>query len=406
MRILIVSKYFPSDFVTRVHGVFQRFRMFLDAIKDIGQIDALSYVANDFDVSPASIARLELSLSKYWDVDVRLCLCKRPNVKGPVLKWKHFRSKAIGTFSRTGFSETNGIEQIKAFEACLNSKPDKIFVHKLGSMGPLLKTHKLLPKVYLDLDDIEHVTFLRGIRLRREWYKQLFNSALVPALFWGEYKAIQLAYRTFVCSDKDKIYLTNRWGLNGVVEVPNAVKIPETQPITSEQTLLFIGSYKYKPNIDAAEFLLKQVWPIVYREIPGARLMIAGEPAEKIRAHAMGIPGVEVLGFVKDLENLYRYSRVICAPILSGGGTRVKIIEAAAYGKPIVSTRIGAEGLQMRDGYDILIRDDPKLFAEACIKLLTDFEQCNQLGSAAHKTIVQRYDQAKVKSLIQKYFGD
>jgi glycosyltransferase involved in cell wall biosynthesis len=269
-------------------------------------------------------------------------------------------------------------------------------------MCPLLRTRKGLPFVFFDLDDIEHVVFKRGFRYLRRTSTRLLNYLLFPTLCRGEIKAIQLAHRTFVCSDKDQEYLTNRWGLKGVVKVPNAIKIPLAQPITPEQTLLFLGSYNYKPNVDAAEFLIQKIWPLIHRELPKATLTVAGSPSDSIPSFRAGIKGVRFTGFVEDLDSLYRQSRVVCVPILSGGGTRVKIIEAAAYGKPIVSTNIGAEGLQMRDDHDIVIRDDPELFAEACIKLLKDLETCHRLGSAARATVVKQYDQLHIKGLIQK----
>jgi len=109
---------------------------------------------------------------------------------------------------------------------------------------------------------------------------------------------------------------------------------------------------------------------------------------------------------LKKIDDLYKQSRVVCAPILSGGGTCVKIIEAVAYGKPIMSNRIGAEGIEMQDGIEIFLCDDPKLFAKACIKLLTDHERCNQLGSAARNTVIKQYDQIKVKRMIQDIIKD
>jgi glycosyltransferase involved in cell wall biosynthesis len=93
---------------------------------------------------------------------------------------------------------------------------------------------------------------------------------------------------------------------------------------------------------------------------------------------------------------------VVCAPILSGGGTRVKIIEAAAYGKPIVSTRMGAEGIEMQDGVEIFLRDDPKSFAEACIRLLNDHTLSKRMGVAARSTAIQKYNQIKIKQMIQE----
>jgi glycosyltransferase involved in cell wall biosynthesis len=132
-------------------------------------------------------------------------------------------------------------------------------------------------------------------------------------------------------------------------------------------------------------------------------LIIAGLVPERIRGYHAGVPGVEFTGFVDDLEALYQRARVICAPILVGGGTRVKIIEAAAFGKAIVATRVGVEGLDMRDGVELLVRDDPDSFAEACLQLLDDAVLCERLGRAAYATVVRYYGRSEIVSLIQSY---
>ena len=194
----------------------------------------------------------------------------------------------------------------------------------------------------------------------------------------------------------------NRWGLKGIVKIPNAVKIPETQPITTEQTLLFLGSYGYKANIDAAEFLIRKIWPLVRRTIPKATLIIAGQFPDRIPCYRAGIQGIKFTGFVKELDDLYGQSRVVCAPILAGGGTRVKIIEAAAYGKPVVSTHIGAEGIEMQDEVEFFLRDDPTSFAEACTRLLNDHILCKQMGGTARNTAIKKYNQINIKQRIQE----
>jgi glycosyltransferase involved in cell wall biosynthesis len=402
MRILFVSKHFPEDLSTKVHGVFKRFKMFLDAIKDIAEIDLLYYVPHGTNTSPSSVTQLEQSFSTHFKVPIRLFLRERSDNKNFISK---LASYVVGTFvfvKQPHYSDTAGNRQVKAFETCLRYNPDAVFVHRLGAMCPLLLTRRALPPVFFDLDDIEHLAFKRGLRYLRRFSTRLLNYLLFPVLCQGEYKAIQLANRTFVCSDDDRKYLTNRWGLKGVVKVPNAVEIPESQPMTSEQTLLFLGSYSHKPNIDAAEFLIRKIWPLVHRALPTATLIIAGYPPDKIPSYRAGIQGVWFAGFVEDLEGLYRQSRVVCAPILSGSGTRVKIIEAAAYCRPVVSTRIGAEGIEMEDGYEIFLRDDPKSFAEACIRLLNDYELCEQIGAAARAAVIDKYDQIKIKRMIQE----
>ncbi len=338
MRVLFISRHFPDDLRTKVQGVYKRMGMFIDAIKEIASLDMLFYVPPDTDVSPSLVSKLERSFSQHWNADIRLFLCpvSRFRHKRQLSKWWFYGAGIFNFFRQPFFFDMSEPQQVQAFENCLHRKPDTIFAHRIDSMCPLLLTrNKPLPRIFFDLDDIEHIIFTRYVgQLKRLHTKLLY--LLVPARLWGEYRAIRLARSTFVCSELDRHYLTNRWRLPGVVTVPNAVTIPELQPVTPEPTLLFLGS-DYLPNLHAAEFLIKSIWPLVHRKMPLARLVIAGISPNNINGNFHSIPGVEVTGFVDDLDGLYRRSRVVCAPILSGGGTRVKIIEAAAYGKPIVS---------------------------------------------------------------------
>jgi glycosyltransferase involved in cell wall biosynthesis len=402
MRILVVSKYFPDNLSTKVHGVHKRFRMFLDAIKEIAEIDLLYYVPDITDTSPTSIMSLERSFSAHFGTPIRLSLSKRSSNTNLLSKLMSYAAGSFSLIRQPSYSGMAQPRQVQALETCLRYNPDAIFMHRLGVMCPLLQTRRTLPPVFFDLDDIEHIAFRRMLRYSSKISTRLLNYFLIPALCLGEYKAIKLAHRTFVCSDKDRHYLTNRWRLKGVVKIPNAVKIPKTQQITSEHTLLFLASYNHKPNIDAAEFFIQKIWPLVRREKPTATMKIVGTPPDRIPSYHAGIQGVKFTGFVKELDDLYRQSRVVCAPILSGGGTRVKILEAAAYGKPIVSTRIGAEGIEMRDGIEIFLRDDPESFAKACIRLLNDNMLSTQMGMAARSMAIKKYNQVNVKQMIQK----
>lgn len=307
-------------------------------------------------------------------------------------------------FKQPVFIGTSGSQQIQAFEKCLNNEPDAIFVHRLRSMSPAMLTRRALPPIFLDLDDIEHIAFMRKIRQPPSKPITLLYNLQVPALWWGECRAIRLARQTFVCSEQDRNYLTKRWDLPGVVTVPNAVTIPEPQPITSKPTLLLLGSYHYNlPNVNAANFLIEQVWPKIHQIMPEARLIIAGKAPKNIRSYKAGVPGVEFTGFVDDLDALYRRVRVVCCPIFSGGGTRVKMIEAAAYGKPIVATRIGVEGIEMHDGQDFLLRNNSKSFAEACLELLKNDSLCEQLGANARAVAIRHYDCTNIVRLIQEH---
>ena len=404
MRVLfIVSLVLPTEWLVGIHGIHKRMEMFIDAIKEIAQIDILFYVSSDTDITPSAVSKIESFFRQRWNANINLFLCPEFTNLVSESKLKTEIPGILSFFKHPAYINTSGPQQIRAFEECLSRKPDAIFVHRLRSMPPAMLTRKTLPPIFLDLDDIEHIAFIRKLNQPPSSLIASVYYLQVPAIWWGELRAIRMARQTFICSEKDRNYLTKRWGLSGVVTVPNAITIPEPQPITNEPTLLFIGTYTYQANINAANFLIEQVWPQIYRVMPEARLIIAGKEPSNIRSYSTGVPGVEFTGFVDALDELYQRVRVVCCPIFSGGGTRIKMIEAAAYGKPIVATRIGVEGLNMQDGQDFLLSNTPKSFAEACLELFKNYSLCEQLGSNARAVAIRHYDRTSIVRLIQEH---
>jgi Glycosyltransferase len=154
---------------------------------------------------------------------------------------------------------------------------------------------------------------------------------------------------------------------------------------------MFIGYYGYPPNADAAERLATRILPRIRAAMPEARALIVGKASNFLPSFGRGLPGVEYLGYVDDLAGLYARSRVVCCPLTNGGGTRVKLIEAASYARPMVSTRIGAEGLEFRDGAEIVLADDDEAIAAACLALLRDDARCAALGAAARQRMQACY---------------
>jgi glycosyltransferase involved in cell wall biosynthesis len=403
MRILFVSKHFSTKQSAWVVGVFKRFKMFVDAIKEIADIDLLYYVPSGVPTSSDAVIQNERFFSEFFEASIRLFLCKRSDNRTLISKLGQYTLGTFALYKQPIYAGIDGEKQLNAFETCLANNPDAIFVHRLGAMCPILRTRKPLPPIFFDLDDIEHVAFRRAIRYLPKRSSRLLSYFMLPAIFWGQYRSVKCSHRTFVCSEIDRRYLKKRYRLKNVFIIPNAVTIPKEQPFATEATLLFIGSYSHKPNIDAAEFLIQRIWPLVHQKIPKANLIIAGYPPERIPSYSQCTPGVRFTGFVEDIDGLYRQSRVVCTPILWGGGTRVKIIEAASYCKPIVSTVMGAEGIEIQDGFGIFLRDNPKTFAKACIRLLSDDEFCQRSGTAARSAIINKYDQKKIRPMIQEY---
>lgn len=403
MRILVVSTFFPSDLNTSTQGVYKRMGMFVEALSKIAQLDVLFYVPPTIDTSDSAIAVQEHNFSKHWQTKINLFLCPSSIHHQILPKWRQKWNRVFSFFEQNNFSVNPDSSQLQAFEACLDRQPDAVFIHRLPAICPVLLTQKELPPVFFDLDDIEHIKFIRRLQQPPVRPQSLLNYLQVPALWWGERQAIRSASLTFVCSELDRSYLANQLKYEGIVTVPNAITIPHPQPIALEPTLLLIGGYYYHANIQAANFLIEQVWPHIYPTLPTARLLIAGPQPENIHSYGKNLPNVEFLGFVDDLDTLYQKSRVVCCPIFTGGGTRVKMIEAAAYGKPIVATQIGAEGLNFRDKIEFLLCDDPKAFADSCLELLQSDSLCEKLGSAARQMAIQSYDRTNVMNLIQQH---
>ena len=181
----------------------------------------------------------------------------------------------------------------------------------------------------------------------------------------------------------------------GPVEVvPNGVATGEIGPAASEpepDTVLFTGTMNYPPNGEAILWFAEHVWPLIARERPTARLLIVGrEPTAPVRALAG--PQVEVTGGVETIAPFYDRAQVVIAPLRSGGGTRLKVLEALSSARPLVSTTVGAEGIEVEDGRHLLIADGPEDFARAVLDLLADRDRGHALGRAGRALAVERYD--------------
>ena len=402
MKILFVSCNFPRELKKSVFGLDKRMAMFVEALKGLGELDMLFYVPSDFSVAAGQLKALESEMAAHWGAKLRLTLCPMPRAPKEKSLWRAYGQGAVRFYEQSMNEGVSGPEQVRVFRNCLERRPDVIFAHRLRSMVPLLLAQQRSAPVFLDLDDIEHVALIRSIAQPPFWFSKPLRYLQVPALMWGERQAIRRATKTFVCSDKDARYLSRFWRLPGIATIPNAVRIPERTPLPDAQTVLFLGRYSYPPNANAAEHMIHDIWPGVRRACPAARLVLAGEGAELLRAYENPPQGVEFRGFVDDLDELYRTTRVVCSPIQSGGGTRFKIVEAAAYGRPIVATRLGAEGLAMKDGESILLHDDPEAFAQACVSLLRDDQLATQIGERGREHAISTFDRDVVVEQIRR----
>jgi O-antigen biosynthesis protein len=170
-------------------------------------------------------------------------------------------------------------------------------------------------------------------------------------------------------------------------------------------TMLFLGSFRHDPNRIAVEWFLAHVMPLIVERQPDAKLVLAGSDPPPAHAYADFAGAVRMLGYVDDVrEPLGRYSVFVC-PILSGSGVRVKLLEAYAAGIPVVSTRVGAEGLAGKDGEFCALADDPAGFAERVLALFDQPAAAAQMAARARAEVETNWDMATITRKLAAGYG-
>lgn len=193
--------------------------------------------------------------------------------------------------------------------------------------------------------------------------------------------------------------LMSEWGdPSRISVVPTGVDLQQYRPGPSSREsgplVVFTGAMDWEPNVDAVEYFCREMWPTIRAKVPAARFRIVGRnPGWRVQRLASG--SVEVTGPVVSVVDHLEESTVVVVPLRVGGGARLKIYEAMATGKAVVSTTVGAEGLDVHHGRDIVLADDPLAFAEAVALLLKDAELRRRYGHAA-AALAGKYDWAVI----------
>ena len=198
-------------------------------------------------------------------------------------------------------------------------------------------------------------------------------------------------------SENDRALMTKWVDGDRVTVVPTGVDLAEYRPHPaafdanpSAPLITFVGAMDWEPNVDGVEYFCSEVWPLITAEVPQARLRIVGRNPDR-RVQKWASDSIEVTGRVPSVVEHLHQSTAVIVPLRIGGGTRLKIYEAMATAKAVVSTTVGAEGLDVHHGHDIMLADDARSFAQAVIMLLRDPELRRRYEKAAAETAA-RYD--------------
>jgi polysaccharide biosynthesis protein PslH len=285
---------------------------------------------------------------------------------------------------------------------------DVVHVFRLGTLPfaePWLDRPGVV--VWLDLDDIEsrsarHLSAF--FRARGEMNRAATEAARAETAAHAELAAMTRCRRVFVASPDDVPVLQGTGGAE-VLALPNIVRLPDMPPLPSDRPrrLLFVGTLGYEPNVDGLRWFTAEVWPHL-REATGRDLVldIVGTGWLPGVAVIGRQDGVRVHGAVPEIAPWYARAHVAVVPILTGGGTRIKALEAFAYGRPVVGTAFGLGGLGIENGLHALIADEPDAFAAACLRLFDDPSPTATLVRNARDLVEQRHSPAALDRVVAR----
>ena len=236
---------------------------------------------------------------------------------------------------------------------------------------------------------------------------------LHAAVNWRKLRREELgAYRdadgVYLCSTADERRLRDVVPGARTAVIPNAADVEYYQPRLTDpppdgRTVVFFGLLSYAPNVDGVIYFVEKIWPRVAAAHPEARLkIIGGRPPPPLQLLAG--PRVELTGFVPDLRPHLAAAAAVVVPLRLGGGTRLKIVEAMAMGTAIVSTTLGAEGIEAIPGRDLLIEDQPEAFADAVNRLLANAELAARIGKSARSLAVERYSWSGAARALEGFY--
>ena len=403
---LLVTYCCLSDLHEKKFGIFQRLATLAAAGKEFsGQLRILCL--EPFEEGPTrgfdSAEAISKNIGEHWGIDCDVIVGR--HTPPSALPWIIQQSLGVLRYrwqpSVRFLLDRQSVSKLqREFEA----NPSIIIIHRLPTMSWVQKLGLTHPNMFFDLDDVEHIAASRNITKKTTlWRDKLLTLFSLPSLLHIELRAIATANGTFVCSEIDAKRITRISPSSRVSVLPNAVTIPKhNSTVAHLPIILLVGVYSYYPNKDAADYFINSIFPLIKDKIHDAEFWVAGGNPEQLECHGKSIPGVKILGYVDDLGEIYQQARIVVCPVRQGSGTRVKLVEAAAWGKPIVTTTIGAEGLELENSIHALYADTGKHFADQCLTLLNDMTFCEELGKNARKLAEQTYDKKRIVQQLVK----
>ncbi len=263
-------------------------------------------------------------------------------------------------------------------------------------------------KKILILHNVDSLFFWRSFLHHPNPLRKIFFLLQFFKMRSYERKIIPEVDKVFCVSQKDKEIFEKIFKGRIKFEIlPNGVDTEEIKPLpyVKKPVFIYVGAMRYHPNVLAVKWFIEKVFPVVLKEIPDACFyVIGGGISEKFKKYEKKYP-VKFVGYAENLKQWYEKAKITVVPLKIGSGTRLKIFESMAYGKPVVSTTLGAEGIETKDGENIFIADTPEEFVKKIILLHKDRKLYERISTNARKLVEEKYDWKKISEKLKTIYS-
>lgn len=280
---------------------------------------------------------------------------------------------------------------------------DAVHVQHLR-MSPYLADTQHIPRI-LDMPDAFSLYWQRRVATAANPLIKLFNTIEYKRLL--RYEQIMNKYdMSLVCSVEDQEYLKTRQHIKNIELLPNGVDLDTfgkaPHDYSHNHTILFTGNMDYAPNVDAVQYFVQDILPLVQKVHPNVQFVIAGQrPVKKVQELAS--ENVKVTGFIEDLAAVYNEASVVVAPLRFGAGTQNKVLEAMATAVPVVCSHVGFKGLGIQSGEGAIMQTDAAKFAASVIELLSSEEKRKEVGQKGSAVIKSHFSWDAIALQLEKY---
>lgn len=358
-----------------------------------------------------------------WGLEyIEMCreyLLKIPVIKEAVgIQARHYNEQDFGLpqgFSKDVWVTMSKELRDKAIEMVKGKHYDIIQVEhsQLAWIVPFLRMASPKSKIVLDLHNVEHLIYKRWLDYARPKQKEEINKKYTTLCDW-ESQVWKWFDAAFTVSPIESQMIRNIGGLKKVFEVPTGGGInpdvykPENELRPRPYDLLYLGTMEWFPNAQGLLWFINDVFPLILDKMQNVKLHIVGfgKPDGELYRIAHDHPNIKFWGQQDDDKMFFHGAKVFVVPLWIGAGARVKIPTAWASKVPIVSTSLGAEGLDAKDMENIILADEPNIFAEGVIRLLTDNDLRDHIVENAFQTVNEKYSIQKCVELLKNGYRD